>query len=61
MWSGIDKLKILPALQFNIDEVGIWLNARDGKPVLLHFQKGVLAEALKRNLLPRQVLLFFQL
>jgi hypothetical protein len=61
MWSGIDKLKNLPALQFNIDEVGIWLNARDGKPVLLHFQKGVLAEALKRNLSPRQVLLFFEL
>jgi hypothetical protein len=61
MWFGLDKLKILPALQFNIDEVGIWLNARDGKPVVLHFQKGVLAEAVKRNLSPRQVLLFFQL
>ncbi len=57
MWFGLDKLKILPALQFNVDEVGVWLNARDGKPTILHFQKGVLAEAVKRNLSPRQGLL----
>jgi len=57
MWYGLGKLKILPALQFNIDEVGIWLNARDGKPTILHFQKGVLAEAVKHNLSPRQCLL----
>jgi hypothetical protein len=57
MWSGLGKLKILPALQFNVDEVGVWLNARDGKPTILHFQKGVLAEAVKHNLSPRQGLL----
>jgi hypothetical protein len=57
MWSGLGKLKILPALQFNVDEVGVWLNARDGKPTILHFQKGVLAEAVKHNLSPRQDLL----
>lgn len=37
MWYGLGKLKILPALQFNIDEVGIWLNVRDEKPTILHF------------------------
>jgi len=52
MWHGLNGLKICPALQFSLDEVGVWLNSRDGKPTILHFQKGTLAEAVRRGLSP---------
>ena len=52
MWHYLNGLKICPALQFSLDEVGVWLNARDGKPTILHFQKGTLAEAVRRGLSP---------
>jgi hypothetical protein len=57
VWCGIDRMGICPALMFSIDEVGICLNSRDKKNTasVLHFQRGVLAESVRRGLSPSTV------
>ena len=54
LWTFLAKLGISPALLYNMDEVGIYLDERNNKVRILRFPEGMVEEAAKRHLSPAE-------
>jgi hypothetical protein len=53
-FTALQKMGISPALLFNVDEVGIYLDERTKKVRILRFPRGMVEEAKKRKLSPAE-------
>ncbi len=53
--TALQKLGISPALLFNVDEVGIYLDERTKKVRILRFPRGMVEDAKKRKLSPAEI------
>jgi hypothetical protein len=53
-FTALQKMGISPALLFNVDEVGIYLDERTKKVRILRFPPGMVEEAKKRKLSPAE-------
>ena len=54
LWTFLAKLGISPALLYNLDEVGIYLDERNNKVRILRFPEGMVEEAAKRHISPAE-------
>lgn len=54
LWTFLSKLGISPALLYNLDEVGIYLDERNNKVRILRFPEGMVEEAANRHLSPAE-------